>query len=207
MSNSPAGGSIASTGIVDQATGSGTACMTEALSSQLSALSLATASYRLPTGSFTTGTPRKTIRQKRRDAKTQRRKELLPGATGRPPAPFWGAVSEVGWALAHHRAPSSVGQGPPYGLRETDAKGCCRTYNDTSHESPAAREAWRGRRETGDMSLLMEIVFLPAESGRSPRLPGSTPESSSSDFAPLRLCVSALISSFRCLSRELIAES
>ncbi len=118
MSNSPAGGSIASTGIVDQATGSGTACMTEALSSQLSALSLATASYRLPTGSFTTGTPRKTIRQKRRDAKTQRRKELLPGATGRPPAPFWGAVSEVGWALAHHRAPSSVGQGPPDGLEK-----------------------------------------------------------------------------------------
>ncbi len=49
------------------------------------------------------------------------------------------------------------------------------------------------------MSLLMEIVFLPAESGRSPRLPGSIPGSSTQDLphcvpASLRLCVNFSLS-------------
>lgn len=42
------------------------------------------------------------------------------------------------------------------------------------------------------MSLLMEIAFLPAESGRSPRLPGSKPVLLAQDLcasASLRLCV------------------
>jgi len=44
----------------------------------------------------------------------------------------------------------------------------------------------------GDMSWLMEIISLPAESGRSPRLPGSNTVEFSQDlcaFASLRLCV------------------
>ena len=42
------------------------------------------------------------------------------------------------------------------------------------------------------MSLFMEIGFLPAKSGRSPRLPGSNTVHFGIDFcafAPLRLCV------------------
>ena len=69
MSNSPVGGSIASIGIARQAIGSGTVFMIEAISLL-----------------------KKTIRQKRRGAETQRRKGLLPGATGRPPVPFGRAV-------------------------------------------------------------------------------------------------------------------
>jgi len=42
----------------------------------------------------------------------------------------------------------------------------------------------------GDMSWLMEIISLPAESGRSPRLPGSNTVEFSQD-----LCAFALISS------------
>ena len=44
----------------------------------------------------------------------------------------------------------------------------------------------------GDMSWLMEIISLPAESGRSPRLPGSNTVEFSQDLcalASLRLCV------------------
>ena len=69
MLSFPEEGSIASTGIAHQAIGSGTVFMIEAISLL-----------------------KKTIRQKRRGAETQRRKGLLPGATGRPPVPFGRAV-------------------------------------------------------------------------------------------------------------------
>ncbi len=60
------------------------------------------------------------------------------------------------------------------------------------------------------MSSLMEIVSLPAEIGRSPRLPGSTTVPSGKDLcaiASLRLCVDfsvSFASFFAFLERELL---
>ena len=192
--------------------------MTEAISDQLSALSLATAG--LSTETFTTEAPRKTIRQKRRDAETQRRKGLLPGATGRPPMPTLPAPRVHGCAVTVLRTVRDV---PPFGHAVRSALGSESELSSpfaslsavgsapqwrtsrrvsrlpelwrSSDESPAAREACLGGGTGGPESLFSGPFVHTTERERSPRLPGSTPGSSNSHFAPLRLCVSALNSS------------
>lgn len=67
------------------------------------------------------------------------------------------------------------------------ARRCVSRVGKTNQESTAAREACCGRRKTGDMSLLMEIVLHPAESGRSPLLPCSKPVPLAQDLCAFAL--------------------
>lgn len=84
------------------------------------------------------------------------------------------------WAKAHH---------------------CVSDFGDPFDESPVHAERAEIGRVTIDMSLLMEGVAFPTESGRSPRWPGSI--SADLRFRSLRLCAFALILCFLCVLGDL----